>query len=181
MTANGRTTWSWDAVDQQASYLTTASVGDFEVRPVTYSPSGVPIHDFVDTKLTTNQRNTTNASLALQPRMIDFFETTFGPYPFVSFGSIVDNDSVGYALETQTRPVYSGSAEPGHGRARARAPVARQRRQPRRLEVHLAQRGLGDLRDVAVERGGRHPHGPGRLRHVVRPSAHAGVLGAADR
>lgn len=113
VTANGRTTWSWDAVDEQASYLTTASVGDFEVRPVTHSSSGVPIHDFVDTKLTTNQRNTTNASLALQPAMIDFFESAFGPYPFSAYGSSVDNDSVGYALETQTRPVYSGSASQG--------------------------------------------------------------------
>lgn len=26
VTANRRTTWSWDAVDEQASYLTTASV-----------------------------------------------------------------------------------------------------------------------------------------------------------
>ena len=113
VTAGGKTTWFWDAPDQQASYLTTASVGDFEQRPVAYSTSGVPILDFVDTKLTTNQRNTTNASLALQPQMIDFFEGKFGPYPFNSYGSSVDNDSLGYALETQTRPVYSGSARQG--------------------------------------------------------------------
>jgi aminopeptidase N len=112
-TQGGRTTWYWDAPDQQASYLTTASVGDFEKRPVTYSRSGVPILDFVDTKQTTAQRNTTNASLALQPLMIDFFESKFGSYPFVAFGSIVDNDSVGYALETQTRPVYSRQASQG--------------------------------------------------------------------
>ncbi len=109
-TAAGWTTWYWDAPDEQASYLTTASVGDFVLRPTYYSTSGVPIIDAVDPKLTTNQRNTTNASLALQPAMIDFFESKFGAYPFNSFGSIVDNDSVGYALETQTRPVYSGSA-----------------------------------------------------------------------
>lgn len=113
VTVNGRTTWSWDAVDEQASYLTTASVGDFEVLPVTYSASGVPIHDFVDTKLSASRRATTNASLALQPRMIDFFESKFGPYPFSSYGSSVDDDSVGYALETQTRPVYSGQAVQG--------------------------------------------------------------------
>lgn len=113
VTADGRTTWSWDAVDQQASYLTTASVGDYEIRPVTTSASGVPILDYVDTKLTTTQRATSNASLALQPRMIDFFESVFGDYPFASYGSIVDNDGVGYALETQTRPVYSGSASQG--------------------------------------------------------------------
>ncbi|NPC44203.1 M1 family metallopeptidase [Nocardioides sp. zg-1230] len=113
VTANGKTTWSWDAPDQQASYLTTASVGDFEQRPVRTSASGVPILDFVDVKLTDGQLATTNASLALQARMIDFFESRFGPYPFNSFGSIVDNDTVFYALETQTRPVYSRSASQG--------------------------------------------------------------------
>jgi aminopeptidase N len=45
--------------------------------------------------------------------MIDLFEALFGDYPFNSYGSIVDNDSVGYALETQTRPVYSGVAREG--------------------------------------------------------------------
>jgi aminopeptidase N len=39
--------------------------------------------------------------------MIAFLEGAFVPYPFNSYGSIVDDDSVGYALETQTRPVYS--------------------------------------------------------------------------
>ena len=62
--------------------------------------------------------------------MIDFFESRFGAYPFNSFGSIVDNDTVGYALETQTRPVYSSEAGPGDGRPRAGAPVVRRRRQP---------------------------------------------------
>lgn len=109
-TADGWTTWFWDAPDQQASYLTTASVGDFELRPTYTSTSGVPIIDAVDTKLSTNARNTTNASLALQPAMIDFMEQYFGDYPFVAYGASVDNDSVGYALETQTRPVYSGQA-----------------------------------------------------------------------
>jgi aminopeptidase N len=47
------------------------------------------------------------ASLALEPEMIAVFEEAFGPYPFNSYGSIVDDDSVGYALETQNRPVYS--------------------------------------------------------------------------
>ncbi len=113
VTDAGWTTWYWDAPDQQASYLTTASVGDFDLRPTYFSTSGVPIIDAVDTKLTLNQRNTTNASLARQVAMIDFFESRFGPYPFNSFGAIVDNDSVGYALETQTRPVYSSSASQG--------------------------------------------------------------------
>ena len=67
----------------------------------------MPIIDAVDSDLTRARLATTNASLALQVEMIDFFESRFGPYPFNSFGSIVDDDTVGYALETQTRPVYS--------------------------------------------------------------------------
>ncbi|BDZ54933.1 M1 family metallopeptidase [Agromyces marinus] len=112
-TANGWTTWFWDAPDQQASYLTTASVGDFDLRETYTSSSGVPIIDAVDTKLSTSRLATTNASLGRQAAMVDFFESKFGPYPFVAYGSIVDNDSVGYALETQTRPVYSSSASEG--------------------------------------------------------------------
>ncbi len=111
-TADGWTTWYWDAPDPQASYLTTASVGDFDLRYST-TASGIPIIDAVDTKLTASRLATTNASLALQPAMIDFFASKFGPYPFVAAGAIVDNDSVGYALETQTRSVYSGSAAQG--------------------------------------------------------------------
>jgi len=45
--------------------------------------------------------------------MMDLFEGLYGAYPFNSLGSIVDDDSVGYALETQTRPVYSSQASEG--------------------------------------------------------------------
>ncbi len=39
--------------------------------------------------------------------MVEFFEGLFGPYPFDSVGAIVDDaPQVGYALETQTRPIY---------------------------------------------------------------------------
>lgn len=113
VTADGWTTWYWDAPDQMASYLATASVGDFELRPVRYTSSGVPIIDAVDVNLSASRLATTNASLALQDEMIEFFESKFGPYPFVAAGAIVDDDSVGYALETQTRPVYSSQASQG--------------------------------------------------------------------
>jgi aminopeptidase N len=113
VTADGWTTWYWDAPDLMASYLSTATVGDFEARPVYHSSSGIPILDYVDTKLSTSALNTTNASLSWQAEMLDFFESIYGPYPFNSYGAIVDNDSVGYALETQTRPIYSGVANEG--------------------------------------------------------------------
>ena len=109
VTAGGRTTWFWDAPDPQASYLTTASVGDYELRS-SETGGGLPIIDAVDDGLTPANAAATDASLALEADMIGFIEQTFVPYPFVSAGAIVDDDSVGYALETQTRPVYSRAA-----------------------------------------------------------------------
>ncbi|MEO7268055.1 MAG: M1 family metallopeptidase [Knoellia sp.] len=112
VTSGGWTTWAWDAPDAQASYLTTASVGDYDLRRSETS-SGLPVIDAVDDALSPAGLATTNATLARQAEMIAFFEETFTPYPFVAFGSIVDDDSVGYALETQTRPVYSRVARQG--------------------------------------------------------------------
>ncbi|MGY1680316.1 M1 family metallopeptidase [Geodermatophilus sp. SYSU D01176] len=109
VTAEGRTTFVWRATDPMASYLSTASIGD-HVATTRTGPGGLPILEFVERDLTAADRATTEASLALQPQMIDFFVDLYGPYPFTSFGAIVDDDSVGYALETQTRPVYSGVA-----------------------------------------------------------------------
>ena len=45
--------------------------------------------------------------------MLVFFESLYGPYPFNSYGAIVDDDSVGYALETQTRSFFSRNAREG--------------------------------------------------------------------
>jgi aminopeptidase N len=104
-TADGKTTWTWDAPDPMASYLATATVGNFRLEQYT-SASGVPIIDAIDVTRSAGQV----ASLAFTSDMISFFEERYGAYPFVSYGAIVDNDSVGYALETQTRSFFSGSA-----------------------------------------------------------------------
>ncbi len=47
-------------------------------------------------------------SLARQPEIIDFLEDVAGPYPWRSAGGIVDDfQGLGFALETQTRPIYA--------------------------------------------------------------------------
>jgi aminopeptidase N len=104
-TEDGRTTWTWDAPDPMAAYLATATVGNFRIEEST-AANGTPIIDAIDVTRTANQY----AALAQTSNMLTFFEERFGPYPFVSYGAIVDNDSVGYALETQTRSFFSGSA-----------------------------------------------------------------------
>ena len=109
-TRAGLTTWTWRATDPMASYLSTASIGDYALSR-DWGPGGLPIINAVDDGVTDASLAVTTAALALQPQMITFLETQFGPYPFESFGAIVDDDTVDYALETQTRPVYSQVAD----------------------------------------------------------------------
>ncbi len=106
----GWTTWTWKASDPMASYLSTASVGDFALSNDA-GPGGLPIINAIDSGVTGAALAETKASLALQPKMISFLAGQFGRYPFESFGAIVDDDTVDYALETQTRPVYSEVAD----------------------------------------------------------------------
>lgn len=48
------------------------------------------------------------ASFERQPEIIDFLAGYFGPYPFKAAGGIVDDlANLGFALENQTRPIYS--------------------------------------------------------------------------
>lgn len=107
--AAGRTVWTWREAQPMASYLATATIGDFDLS-VTSTPSGLREIDAVDRDLSAADRARAQRSLALQARVVALFEEHFGPYPFTSVGGIVDDDtSIGYALETQTRPVYSGA------------------------------------------------------------------------
>jgi len=55
-----------------------------------------------------------NAELARIPEIMEWEECNFGPYPFSSTGAIVDRPGdAGYALETQSRPVFPGAADIG--------------------------------------------------------------------
>lgn len=96
------TTSKWRVKDPMATYLATVDVGRFTVRTgktsggipnitaVDATTSGVPIDQF-------HQLNAT---------IVDEWTKLFGPYPFGSTGGLIDNADVGFALETQTRPVY---------------------------------------------------------------------------
>jgi aminopeptidase N len=46
-------------------------------------------------------------SLRRQPEIIRFLSETFGDYPFTAAGGIVDDAEIFFALENQTRPIYS--------------------------------------------------------------------------
>ena len=108
-TAHGRTTFVWHTAEPMASYLATLAVGRFEVTRST-TDDGLPVHTAVDPALAEDSR----AVLARIPEIVAWEKKTFGPYPFSSTGVIVDRlDDLGYALETQNRPVFPEAPDLG--------------------------------------------------------------------
>lgn len=116
-TEGGWTRFVWDAEEPMASYLATIDVGEWDIREWTTS-SGLPVYDAVDPDLVTDPElgPAIDSSLARQGEIIDVLDASFGPYPFSTLGAIVDDqDDLFFALETQTRPVYSKYFWPDFG------------------------------------------------------------------
>jgi aminopeptidase N len=98
-TSGGRTTWVWREADPMAPYLSTATLGRFDLTIST--AAGVPSYVAVDPHLSTGN------VLRKLPEIADFYSSIYGPYPFTAAGAIVDSAKVvGYSLETQTKPVF---------------------------------------------------------------------------
>jgi aminopeptidase N len=102
--AGGWTTWTWVEDAPMASYLATVAIGKYRVAQSTHN--GIPVFLAVDTSLDPE----IDAALARTPEIIDYLATMFGPYPFDAMGGIViDDKRIRFALENQTRPIYSWS------------------------------------------------------------------------
>ena len=101
-TAGNRTVWTWRAADPMASYLVALAIGDLELTA--YTKDGVRYWDAVDR---IHGPGYARAALDDQPKVLSVLASMFGPYPFDVGGAIVHSASAQFALETQTRPVYS--------------------------------------------------------------------------
>jgi aminopeptidase N len=102
-----RSTWRWVAREPMASYLTTIDIGLWDVHRHR-TADGLRVYDAVDSSLTGGLRAAIDSSLARQDEMLALLGGRFGPYPFSTIGAIVEGqDDLTFALETQTRPVYS--------------------------------------------------------------------------
>ncbi|GID96702.1 M1 family metallopeptidase [Amorphoplanes digitatis] len=105
-TAAGWTTWTWRESNPLAGYLAFVVIGQYRVRVGTHA--GRPMIIAIPESLPA----TGNAARALDRtgEIADYLATRFGPYPFAAYGGVVlDDDRVGYALETQSRPVYGNT------------------------------------------------------------------------
>ncbi|MGI5212077.1 M1 family metallopeptidase [Plantactinospora sp. CA-290183] len=101
--AAGWTTWKWSESTPMASYLSTLVIGKYRVR--TGEHKGRPVYTAVADAVPQGAADTAMASTT---RVADYLETVFGPYPVEAYGGVVISDQrIRYALETQSRPVYS--------------------------------------------------------------------------
>ena len=85
-----------------ATYLATVTIGNFRVQRGRVA--GVPSYVAVDPR----EARESKRPLRATPGILRLFDRLFGPYPFSQVGAIVEHaPEIGYALETQTRPVYN--------------------------------------------------------------------------
>lgn len=110
-TQGGWTTTRWVVRHPMASELSMLAIGKYDVL-TGRTEDGVP-------NLTATDHN-----MAIRPddaekfhrqtaEVTDFQSALYGRYPFTSTGGIVVKAGVGYALETQGRPVYDLGRRPG--------------------------------------------------------------------
>ena len=105
----GTETWVFETADPMATYLLQVVIGNlrFETRS---GPAGLPIRNAYDADLP----ESVGDAFAPQGEMIDFFDDRFGPFPFATYGAVVVDDDLGFALETQTLSLFGDdeAAEP---------------------------------------------------------------------
>jgi aminopeptidase N len=110
-TVNAKSTFTWDEPDQMATYLATADIGNWVLK-TGRTPGGIPETVAVDPTIIATRPDAVDFFYDTTAEATDLWAKTFGPYPFNSTGAIVDNatfngQTLGFSLETQTRPVYS--------------------------------------------------------------------------
>lgn len=104
---NGERRWLWTQPQPMATYLAIVAIGKFEITRSSAGPA--PSLFAVDpTAKRKAGRGESTKELLRTPKVTKYFAGLLGAYPFAENGGIVEHaPGVGYALETQTRPVYT--------------------------------------------------------------------------
>ncbi len=103
-------TYRWRAQDPMAPYLATLGIGNYRLS-TTYV-DGIPVINAIDRDFSPAKQRRLERQLAKVPAMMRYLSTQFGPYPFHSYGHIVDQDTqAGASLETQTRTLLMANED----------------------------------------------------------------------
>ena len=104
-TRAGLTTWTYDAPDPMATYLVQVAIGNLDLVKRT-GPGGLPLRDAIDRDV----EGLSGGALARVGDMIAYYDDLFGPFPFVTYGGLVVDEDLGFALETQTLTIFGAGA-----------------------------------------------------------------------
>ncbi|UGQ13007.1 M1 family metallopeptidase [Yinghuangia sp. ASG 101] len=100
-----RSTATWVMREPMASYLSMVAIGDFTRTDGTVG--GLPHITAYDPA----GQETDGELRTVTAEAVQWGQERFGAYPFDSTGGIIDRVGGGYALETQSRPVYDGAPD----------------------------------------------------------------------
>jgi len=100
-----------------SNYLATAGIGQWQFKNGT-TPGGIPETVAIDPALLQSNPLAMDFFYDTTAEATDLWNDTFGAYPFDSTGAIADNatyngQTIGFSLETQTRPLYSAVRSTG--------------------------------------------------------------------
>ena len=112
--------------------------------------------------------------------MIDFFESRFDALPLQLVRFDRRQRHVGYALETQTRPVYSFGVARARSRTSWRTSGSATRSTPKPWKHIWLNEGWATYAAVAVGGGQRRHHGPAAFNNWYAPCSDRGILVVAD-
>jgi aminopeptidase N len=101
----GGVRWVWRTTKPTATYLAFVAIGQYEINTGT-APNGQPIVTAYAEGLG-DVEGAAKASVERTGEIIEFLSEKFGPYPFEAQGGVVTAAGISFALENQTRPVYS--------------------------------------------------------------------------
>jgi aminopeptidase N len=112
-----KSTWVWDEGHPMSNYLATVGIGQWEFKTGT-TPGGIPETVGLDPTLLQSNPAAMDFFYDTTAEATDLWNDTFGSYPFDSTGAIADNATyngrtIGFSLETQTRPLYSAVRSTG--------------------------------------------------------------------
>ena len=96
-----RTTWTYHQRQPMATQLTQIVVGNFAVSSPGEHP-GVLVRDVMPPRLQAQLV----PKLAVELEHLDWMEERIGGYPFDVYGSLVIDENLGFALETQTLSIF---------------------------------------------------------------------------
>ncbi|MCP5101119.1 MAG: M1 family metallopeptidase [Chloroflexi bacterium] len=85
-----------------ASYLVTVNIAPYIVRTEVGAKTGIPISNYIEKSVSASLFD----AFKNQDEILALLIEHFGPYPYDEAGGIVPDVRFGYALETQTRPIY---------------------------------------------------------------------------